>query len=39
MTPLFEDAINFPMVLAAGIIVLVPLMAFEVFMTKTHAVT
>jgi hypothetical protein len=31
MTPFFGDAIDFPVVLVAGIIVLVPLMAFEVF--------
>ena len=31
MTPIFADAINFPIVFVGGIIVLVPLMAFEVF--------
>jgi len=31
MTPIFADAINFPLVLGAGLIVLIPLMAFEVF--------
>ena len=31
MTPILADAIDFPMVLVAGIIVLIPLMAFEVF--------
>jgi hypothetical protein len=31
MTPLFADGIDFPLVLVAGFIVLVPLMAFEVF--------
>lgn len=31
MTPLFADAINFPLVLVAGIAVLVPLITFEVF--------
>jgi hypothetical protein len=31
MTPLLADAINIPMVLVGGIIVLIPLMAFEVF--------
>jgi hypothetical protein len=31
MHPIFADAIDIPMVLVAGIIVLVPLMAFEVF--------
>jgi len=31
MTPILADAINFPVVLVAGIIVLIPLMAFEVF--------
>ncbi|MGN6555021.1 MAG: hypothetical protein ACTHLW_15035 [Verrucomicrobiota bacterium] len=31
MTPLFADAINIPMVLVAGLIILVPLMAFEIF--------
>ena len=31
MQPIVADAINFPLVLGAGLIVLVPLMAFEVF--------
>jgi hypothetical protein len=31
MMPIFADAINFPLVLGFGIIVLVPLIAFEVF--------
>src|ERR1700722_8482354 len=31
MTPLLADAIDFPIVFVAGVIVLVPLMAFEVF--------
>ena len=31
MTPIFADAINFPLVLGAGLMVLIPLMAFEVF--------
>jgi len=31
MNPFFADVINIPMVLAVGIVVLVPLIAFEVF--------
>lgn len=31
MTPIFANAINFPMALGIGIIVMVPLIAFEVF--------
>jgi hypothetical protein len=30
MIPIFADAINFPLVLVAGIVVLAPLMTFEV---------
>jgi hypothetical protein len=31
MTPILADAIDIPMVLFVGIVILVPLMAFEVF--------
>jgi len=31
MTPIFADAINFSFVLGAGVVILVPLLAFEIF--------